>query len=415
MPLQQHSNRGFFAGSTLRQPPPERSLPQCGACGLYELCESPKMPVSGGGKRKILFVAEAPGKDEDEQGTQLVGQSGKFLRRVLRGFDFDLDRDGWKTNALICRPPKNRKPRPQEIGFCRPNVMRTIRELKPNVIVLLGGSAVDSVLGTIWGEDTGGINRWVGWDIPCHALNAWVCPTWHPAYLLREEDPVLENQFKAHLSWAVAHTRRPWLNKPPNLAADVRKVFDPDEAARWLRKCATQQRGAIAWDYETDRLKPDGDDARIVSCAVAWGREGPEKCIAYPWHGEAIKATGELLRSPIPKIASNLKFEDRWTRRAFGHRVRNWVWDTMLAAHVADNRPAITSVKFQGFVRYGVPVWNDKVEPFLKTKGSSAVNKILEQIDINDLLEYNGLDALIEFKVAVHQMQELGYKKPWRP
>jgi len=194
----------------------------------------------------------------------------------------------------------------------------------------------------------------------------------------------------------------------------VRQVLDPAKAAKWLRQAATRTTGAVAWDYETNMLKPDGPDARIVSCAIAWGRTEPERCIAYPWHGEAIQATGELIRSPIPKIASNLKFEDRWTRKEFGHHVRGWAWDTMLAAHVLHNRPAITSVKFQAFVRLGMPVWNDKTERFLKSKGDAGVNQILREIEIGDLLLYNGLDALIEFRVAIDQMRELEHPIPWR-
>lgn len=407
-------DKGFFAGSRLRQYAPARALPHCGACGLYRQCQSPKMPVAGSGNCGVLFVGEAPGESEDEQGFPFVGKAGKRLRGVLKRVRFAFDTDGWASNALICRPPRNRKPTSAEVGYCRPNLLRTIKELKPTVIVPLGAAAVSAVVGSVWKEDTGAMGRWAGWCIPCHEFNAWVCPTWHPSYILREDDPVLNRQFEEHLKAAVAHTDHPWPAGPPNWATDVRRVLDPARAALWLRQAARRNDGAVAWDYETNMLKPDGPDARIVSCAVAWGRAQPERCIAFPWHGEAIMAMGELLRSPMPKIASNLKFEDRWTRREFGHRVRGWAWDTMLAAHVLDNRPAITSVKFQAFVRLGVPAWNEKIEPFLKTRGDSTINRILKEIDIDDLLVYNGLDALLEFRVAVSQIEELGQESPWR-
>lgn len=372
------------------------------------------MEVAGRGGRRVLFVGEAPGAREDNDGKPFVGKAGQRLRRTLRALKFDLDDDGWATNALICRPPKNRRPTSAEVLYCRPNLVQTIKDLEPEVIVPLGGAAVAAVLGPIWGEAPGGISRWAGWRIPCQALNAWVCPTWHPSYIMREDDAVLDRQFKDHLREAVGLGRRPWPAGPPRWADDVRRVVSPASAARWLRKATTATTGAVAWDYETNMLKPDGPDARIVSCAVAWGRARPERCIAFPWHGEAVRAMGELIRSPVPKVASNLKFEDRWTRKAFGHRVRGWAWDTMLAAHVCDNRRAITSVKFQAFVRLGVPTWNDHIEPFLKTKGCAEANAVLEQIDVQDLLLYNGLDALLEFRVAVDQIAELGYPLPWR-
>ncbi len=410
------SNRGFFAGSTIKAAPPPRTLPQCGACGLFEKCKTPKMKVGGNGACRILFVGEAPHLEEDENGRHFVGKSGQRLRSVLKSLQFNLDADGWSTNAIICRPHRaGGQPTALEVDYCRPNIIAAIKELKPNVIVPMGVHAVNAVVGSIWGEgDIGPMDRWAGWRIPCQALNAWVCPTWHPAHVMHTDDPVIERQFKEHLRYAVGCDAAPWPDGVPQWPQDVVKMHDPDKAADWLRKCTTTQRGAIAWDYETNMLKPDGPDARIVSCAVAWGRgDVPERVIAYPWHGAAIAATGELLRSPIPKMASNLKFEDRWTRRAFGHRVRDWAWDTMLAAHVLDNRQAITSVKFQGFVRLGVPVWNDRVEPFLKSGKNETVNAIYREIDIDDLLQYNGMDALIEFRVATHQMKELGFKIPW--
>lgn len=406
---------GFFAGSRLQTTAPPRLLPQCGACGLCKQCGTPKMAVAGHGARKVLVVGEAPGAHEDTQGVPFVGKAGQHLRRVLRSLQFDLDKDAWTTNALICRPPKNRTPKSEEIDYCRPNLARAIRELKPHVIITLGQPAVNAAIGRIWSVDAvGPMSRWAGWCIPSQDLNAWVCPTWHPSYILREDDPVLDRQFRAHLATAIARNAPPWPSGLPQWVDDVHSVLDADTAAQWLYMAAKQSTGAIAWDYETNALKPDGAEARIVSCAVAWGRTAPERCIAFPWHGAAIGAMGKLLRSPIPKIASNLKFEDRWTRKEFGHRVRGWAWDTMLAAHVADNRPQITSVKFQAFVRLGAPVWNDKVEPYLKTKGNATINRIVQEVDINDLLTYNGLDAIMEFRVALHQMQELSYPIPWR-
>ena len=406
--------RGFFAGSRIHRPAPPSHLPQCGTCGLHATCKHPRMPVTGGGGRGVLFVAEAPAAQEDEKGIQLTGRAGEVLRRVLARCGFDLEKDGWKTNAVICHPPRSRKPTTAEVACCYPNLAKVIKEYNPQVIIPLGGSAVAAVVGGIWRRDVGPVERWVGWRIPCQQYNAWVCPTWHPAHIIREDDPVLTRQFQQHIAAAVTYTARPWGTDVPEWGADVRRVHDPAKAAAWLQRAAKMPQGAIAWDYETNMLKPDGPDAQIVSCAVAWGRTEPEKCIAFPWHGAAVGAMRTLLRSPIPKIASNLKFEDRWTRKEFGHRVRGWAWDTMLAAHVCDNRPGITSVKFQAFVRCGAPVWNDKVEQFLKTKGTENANAILREIDIDDLLLYNGLDALLEFRVACDQIRELGYPWPWR-
>jgi len=168
----------------------------------------------------------------------------------------------------------------------------------------------------------------------------------------------------------------------------------------------TRQLAPIAFDYETNCLKPEYKGAEIKSCSVCWGGK---TTIAYPWKGEAIDATIELLKAPHAKIASNLKFEHRWSKKILGIKVKNWMWDTMIASHVIDNRPGITSLKFQAFVLLGQGNYNRHIEPYLESKKGEHLNNI-QEIEIEDLLLYNGLDSLLEYKVAVNQMRRLGVK-----
>lgn len=397
----------FFQGSQLTAKPPP-TVPLCGACGLYKGCESPKMPVSGQGRKKWLVVAEAPGKNEDEEGEQLIGQAGQFLRKRLKNLGIDLDRDCWKTNALICRPPKNRDPKSKEIEYCRPNVLATIKKLKPEVILLLGGSAVKSVIGHTWGGSVGPIGRWVGWQIPDTKLNAWICPTWHPSYLIRQDrDRALHLWFDRHLEAAAELEGRPWENIP-DYKRDILCVLDTGAVAGMLDGLP-KDRGVWAFDYETNMLKPDNDNAEIICCAVSWGDgDEPRITIAYPWHGKAIEATGRLLKSRLPKVASNLKFEERWTKKAFGHGVRNWAFDTMQAAHILDNRQAITSIKFQVYIRLGMAAYNTHLDKYLKSNSAQEANRIIKEVAVDDLLMYCGLDASLEYRVAMIQARELG-------
>jgi hypothetical protein len=78
----------------------------------------------------------------------------------------------------------------------------------------------------------------------------------------------------------------------------------------------------------------------------------------------------------------------------------------MQAAHVLDNRHGITSVKFQAFVRLGVSLWDKDVSPFLEVDGGNQPNRIRE-VDLRQLLVYNGMDALLEYKLAEIMMKEL--------
>jgi uracil-DNA glycosylase family 4 len=365
------------------------------------------MPVTGKGRRKVLVVAEAPGEQEDEEGTQLIGKSGLYLREVLDEIGISLDKDCWKTNAVICRPPKNMVD-DVHIESCRPNLNKAIKELNPITIILLGGSPVKSLIGQLWkaGEAPGGIGRWAGWQIPSQQLNAWICPTFHPAYLLRKHDTALDLWFKRHLESAFVLEERPWTDGVLDLAKQVECVYEADKAAKILRRM-TERGGTVAFDYETNMLKPDHRDAQIVCCSVCW--EG-KKTIAFPWHGEAIKAMEELLISPIAKIGANIKFEERWTRKEFGHGVRNWVWDGMVTSHVLDYRPLITSVKFQSFVLMGQAGYDMVVGPYLHSDGGGYKKNRIKELDLGTLLVYNGMDSICEYLVAQKQMKAMGHQ-----
>lgn len=391
---------GFFSDSEVIAKPPEPTVARCGDCGLFKKCLSPKMPVTGEGRRKVLIVAEAPGADEDKKGIQLIGKAGKKLRDEMDELGWDLDEDCWKTNAVICRPPDN-KMDARYVEACRPNLNRTIEELQPETIVLLGGSAVRSFMFRDWPSKIGTLERWIGWRIPHRELNCWVCPTWHPSYLNRMNNPVIDLWFRKHLKNALQTTGRPH-KKVSRLEDRVDVVLSPTEAAGCIRSEMQRLSCPLAFDYETNMLKPEHSDAKIYSCSICFGK----RTIAYPWEGEAIKATREALRSPVPKVGANIKFEQRWTKSVFGHGVRNWHMDTMQCAHALDNRPDITSVKFQAYVRLGIPPWNEHIEPLLRAKGGYTKNKI-DQIALQDLLLYNGLDSLIEYRLAEVQEKEL--------
>ena len=165
--------------------------------------------------------------------------------------------------------------------------------------------------------------------------------------------------------------------------------------------------GTVAFDYEANCLKPEGEGTELVSCSICWrGR----RTISYPWQGEAIEATDEMTRSSMPKIASNLKIEDRWTRVKLGHKVRNWYWDTMVAAHILDNTPGVTGLKFQAFVNLGQESYNTHIKPFLKAKKGSRFNRIKE-LDLNDLLLYGGLDSYCEYWVGIKQIKLMEKRK----
>lgn len=393
---------GFFSPSHMTSKRPLPLLPQCGKCGLKDGCKSPKMPVYGSGKKGIFIVGEAPGEKEDLHGIPFVGKTGQRLRSTLRKFGVDLKEDCWSTNALICHPTSNKVPKQMMIDYCRPNIVHSLQTLNPSTIILLGGAAVRSVIGWLWKEEPGAISQWVGWQIPLQRPNAWVCPTYHPSYIERLESEVTDRIFEEHIEKAVDRTTRPW-QIVPDYRKEVVHYLNSHDASRAILGFIEGRR-AVAFDYETDRLKPDHHDSRIVCCSISDGKT----TIAFPWYGDVIPAMKEFLLSPLPKIASNLKFEERWTIRHLGINVRNWSEDTMLAAHVLDNRENINSIKFQAFVNLGQESWDYHIRRFLESEeeGGNSTNRI-KDIDLSDLLTYCGLDSLMEYKVAKIQGKQV--------
>jgi len=107
-----------------------------------EICKNCKNIVVGKGseKSKILFVGEAPGRNEDEQGLPFVGAAGKNLDKLLQGVGLSIN-DVYIANILKCRPPENRNPLPEEIKLHTPWLIKQIKEMKPEVVCSLGNYA----------------------------------------------------------------------------------------------------------------------------------------------------------------------------------------------------------------------------------------------------------------------------------
>jgi uracil-DNA glycosylase family 4 len=401
---------GFFTQSEMASSkPPVSRIAKCGACGLYLKCKSPKMPTSGKGQKKILIVGEAPGENEDKENRQFCGQTGRKLESALAAVGINMRRDCWLTNSLICRPPNNTAPTSLQIDYCRPNLIRTIEELKPEIIILVGGAAIESLISWVWKDKVGQVSRWIGWHIPSQKLNAWICPIWHPSFVSRVEHDKKKNPevpiiWREHLKQIGRLSGRPW-NVVPNYKKQVRIIMEPAEAVKEIEKIIATG-GYAAFDYETNTLKPEWDESRIVCCSIC---QNGDNTIAFPWSGAVVEPMRRFARSPIRKIASNLKFEERWCRWFLKTRVRNWWHDTMIDAHILDNRRGISSIKFQSFIWLGADSYNDHITEHLKAKGESKVNNIIREVEITQLLTYNGLDSLLEYHTAFKQRKEMNY------
>jgi DNA polymerase len=149
----------------------------CTRCALHE-GRATSVFARGSGASGLVFVGEGPGEEEDRQGLPFVGPAGQLLDRMIAAMQLGRD-DVYVCNIVKCRPPKNRKPDPDEMACCMPYLAEQLELLTPRVIVALGATAVQGLLGT-----TEGITRLRGnWKTYLGKIP--VMPTFHPAYLLR--------------------------------------------------------------------------------------------------------------------------------------------------------------------------------------------------------------------------------------
>jgi DNA polymerase len=130
----------------------------------------------------IMFIGEAPGREEDLAGLPFVGRAGKLLDKMLAAIGLDRKTNAYITNVINWRPPENRDPSPEEAAICLPFLRRHIELVAPGIMIVLGAVAARHVMGR-----TDGIMRlrgkWLEYHTNGHMVP--VMPTLHPAYLLR--------------------------------------------------------------------------------------------------------------------------------------------------------------------------------------------------------------------------------------
>jgi uracil-DNA glycosylase len=148
-------------------------------CRRCKLSSGRKNIVFGAGnpRAELMFVGEAPGADEDEQGLPFVGRAGQLLTKIIEAIDMRRE-DVFICNILKCRPPGNRNPETDEIASCEPFLFRQIAAVKPKVICALGTFSAQTLLRT-----TEPISRLRGQLLDYKGIK--LMATFHPAYLLR--------------------------------------------------------------------------------------------------------------------------------------------------------------------------------------------------------------------------------------
>ena len=149
----------------------------CTRCPLHQE-RTNIVQTDGNRKARLMFVGEAPGADEDAQARPFVGRAGQLLTKIIEAIGLKRE-EVLIGNVNRCRPPRNRPPTPEEASMCKPFLLREIAAVQPEVIVVMGNTAMRNLL-----EIKEGITRMRGQFQDYHGVK--VMPTFHPAYLLRD-------------------------------------------------------------------------------------------------------------------------------------------------------------------------------------------------------------------------------------
>ena len=132
---------------------------------------------TGNPNADLMFIGEAPGRDEDLKGEPFVGRAGQLLTDIIKAMKLRRE-DVYIANVIKCRPPENRNPEPDELDACRPFIRRQVEFIKPKVIVTLGKFGLQSLTEKAYGISSVR-GQWLDFE------GVRVMPTYHPAYLLR--------------------------------------------------------------------------------------------------------------------------------------------------------------------------------------------------------------------------------------
>ncbi len=183
----------------------EEEISTCTKCRL-SMYRKRAVPGEGNKSSIAVFIGEAPGEKEDEQGRPFVGPAGKLLTELIESIGYRRE-DFYITNVVKCRPPENRDPEDDEIEACLPHLKRQLELIRPKLIVCLGRHSARTIFklaGLKWVSMTSQHGK--VYSAKILNLDVRVIPTYHPAAALYNPQlrSVLEEDFKAAIKPTLA-------------------------------------------------------------------------------------------------------------------------------------------------------------------------------------------------------------------
>jgi len=428
------------AARTTRSTPKNASTLQrlgCQVCNLKnEKCHTPRMAPTIPKKTICYFLTDTPGEWDDKNGLPLSAQYGNMVREVIPN-DYDEDTDCAYDNIVRTRPPseinkdgekKQRAITWQEIECCRNNIIESIEEAKPLIIIGLGKTVLSWFLKNI--DEDGMRGRIFPVKIGSH--ECWFMPVYHPWFLKKEsydEKNLLKSRFgycfKMDVKKAfdfIEKDIKPKIVSSKEAKENIKtyngnEEYEFEKVITHLKEATKSKFSAI--DVETFPLRPYNSDAMLLSLSISYFIKKKQITFAFSlehkdakWSTSQLSQLKEHLNTYLKynkgvKIAHNVPFELEWFMYLYDINIvdhHGWE-DTMMQAHFIDERrgkkgDSITSYQSLNFLcllHFGINL-----------KSLFNLNmKDLKTEHISDILLYNGIDAKYELLLYMKQRKIL--------
>lgn len=383
--------------------------PTCLTCKLKEKCRNKRIPPIGNLDGSVLVVWGSVTASEDKAGTMLMEDQLIRIKRTLSQNHVNV-RDCCFVRAVRCC---TESPTDKEIISCSEHLYSLVSKGSFSNVLLIGKQAVTAFF-SYQDNDFATYARLRGMTVPDLKYGVYVSVINEPIEDSNSrygQDIIGNTLFLNDVAAFIPFHKK----RIPGRYKKHRDFIFPCTSAEAVKEMDKVLRGKyrdfIAFDFETTGLRPYNKGHQIVSCSIAVSKE---YCFSFMMTKKTAKWLKKILRNPnIPKVAANMKFEKTWSKVILSCTVNNFLLDTVVAAHVIDNRAKVTAVKFQAFALFGIYGYEKAVEPYIGSSaedkdrlGCNAMNTML-QCPEDLMLEYVGLDSLLEYWIALEQMDKV--------
>lgn len=366
----------------------------CEGCELQATCKHPHMQPdvnfdTGEEYADVMFIGEAPGAEEDDQGKPFVGRSGRLLRGVVEESGLDFFNIVY-TNVVHCRPPDNKTPSVKQLTRCKVFLAQEIAFFEPRLIILLGNSALKAILGE------SGITNWRGVFVVREEYA--IMPTLHPAYILRNGaalDDWAGDFEKAH----------EYISGAEDVVTDVSDEYEiimvTDLAGVHAMDDIIYEEGICAWDTEVNGLRY-GD--KLVCMSFACYEAKKAWCVTLDDIEAVDMLKLMLLDREIGKIGHNIKFDWLAIHGNWGLEIQGVVGDSMLLSGMLDPTPGRHGLKNLAGRHLGMYDYNAEFNLYCTANEEADPKRggDLRNVPLEILARYAALDAIAT--IEVHEL-----------